>query len=602
MKISSCRSERYEAEVGTGTGAEATSRQPQKRPRFVIAGTGSGSGKTTVTLGLMRAFARRGLKVQGFKCGPDYIDPAYHSAVTGRASRNLDSWMTSSAYLREYFLRSSAEADISVIEGVMGLYDGKEDTALTGSTAEIAILTDSPVLLVVDVRSMGRSAAAIVLGFRQLEPEVRIAAVIVNRCGSEGHYRMVKAAIEAACDIPVIGWLPRDSGLDIPERHLGLLPAVERGELEPLFDHAADVLAQGTDLERLLELAAAAPALQAPLEAAAVQHLPGGAAVQHPLGAAAVQYPPGVAAVQHLPGGATVQYPLGAAAVQHPLEAAAKLNFTLETEATADTLNSRLSTGAAPQKSPLAEERNEKGDLSSPGAALTALKETEGLAQPSPVIAVARDAAFNFYYADNLELLARAGARLVHFSPLSGEGIPPEADGIYIGGGFPEEFAAEIAANSLFLSGLRSAAAAGMPLYAECGGYMVLARSLTDRTGAVHEMAGIIPAHTGMQERRAALGYREVTALHDCLLLNRGERLRGHEFHYSVMSYPDAEARTYAYESKGRGGSQPEGYISGNIMAAYAHIHLASYFPAAERLVAACRTYREEKLAKLQQI
>ncbi|QUL58094.1 cobyrinate a,c-diamide synthase [Paenibacillus tritici] len=532
MKISSCRSERYEAEVGTG--AEATFRQPQERPRFVIAGTGSGSGKTTVTLGLMRAFARRGLKVQGFKCGPDYIDPAYHSAVTGRASRNLDSWMTSSAYLQEYFLRSSAEADISVIEGVMGLYDGKEDTALTGSTAEIAILTDSPVLLVVDVRSMGRSAAAIVLGFRQLEPQVRIAAVIVNRCGSEGHYRMVKAAIEAACDIPVIGWLPRDSGLDIPERHLGLLPAVERGELEPLFDHAADVLAQGSDLERLLELAAAAPAMQVPLEAAA-------------------------------------------------------------------TLNSTLTSGEASQRSPLAEEGNKEGDLSSPGA-LTALEETEGLAQPSPVIAVARDAAFNFYYADNLELLARAGARLVHFSPLSGKGIPPEADGIYIGGGFPEEFAAEIAANSLFLSGLRSAAAAGMPLYAECGGYMVLARSLTDRSGAVHEMAGIIPAHTGMQERRAALGYREVTALHDCLLLNRGERLRGHEFHYSVMSYPDGEARTYAYESKGRGGSQPEGYISGNIMAAYAHIHLASYFPAAERLVAACRTYREEKLAKLQQI
>lgn len=187
-------------------------REPQAHPRLVIAGTGSGSGKTTVTLGLMRAFARQGLNVQGFKCGPDYIDPAYHTAVTGHPSRNLDSWMTSSDYLQEYFLQASADADLSVIEGVMGLYDGKEDTALTGSTAEIAILTASPVLLVVDVRSMGRSAAAIVLGFRQLEPQVQIAAVLVNRCGSEGHYRLVKAAIEAACGIPVIGWLPATAG------------------------------------------------------------------------------------------------------------------------------------------------------------------------------------------------------------------------------------------------------------------------------------------------------------------------------------------------------------------------------------------------------
>ncbi|WNS46549.1 cobyrinate a,c-diamide synthase [Paenibacillus sp. MMS20-IR301] len=503
------------------------------RPRFVVAGTGSGSGKTTVTLGLMRAFARRGLKVQGFKCGPDYIDPAYHSAVTGRPSRNLDSWMTTHSYLQQYFLRASEHADVSVIEGVMGLYDGKEDTALTGSTAEIAVLTDSPVLLVVDVRSMGRSAAAIVLGFRQLEPEVRIAAVIVNRCGSEGHYQMVRAAIESACGIPVIGWLPRDSGLDIPERHLGLLPAVERGELAPLFDHAADLLAQGTDLERLLELAAAAPGLRCPVQAGPASLRP----------AAAAQL-----AVEQLPEAAAPPCP--PAALPAPPSAAA----------------------------------------------------VSAVAEPyQPVIAVARDAAFNFYYADNLELLERAGARLVTFSPLSGGGIPPEADGIYLGGGFPEEFAAAIAANPLFLSGLRAAAADGMPLYAECGGYMVLARSLTDRAGVVHTMAGIIPAHTVMQERRAALGYREVTALQDNLLLKQGEQLRGHEFHYSVMDYLPGEARTFVYESKGRGGTRPEGYInsSGNVMAAYAHVHLASHLPAAGRLVAACRAYHEQKLYRL---
>ncbi|KWX73199.1 cobyrinate a,c-diamide synthase [Paenibacillus jilunlii] len=555
---------------------------PQHRPRFVVAGTGSGSGKTTVTLGLLRAFARRGLTVQAFKCGPDYIDPAYHAAVTGRTARNLDSWMTSGGYMLEYFLRSSEAADLSVIEGVMGLYDGKEATALTGSTAEIALLTGSPVLLVVDVRSMGRSAAAIVLGFQQLEPGLRIAAVIVNRCGSASHYRTVKASIEAACGIPVIGWLARDEGLDIPERHLGLLPAVERGELEPLFDRAADLLEAGTDLDVLLQIAAAASVLHYPAageilpvegsteenpsesDPAARKHLQetGGQDAQEPPGVlpAAAHYPAAAAKILQETGGQDAQEPPGvlpAAAAHYPV-AAAKKAGNIQCYPPLD--------NAAPQ-------------------AFASVND------PAPVIAVAQDAAFNFYYADNLELLARAGARLALFSPLSGEGIPPEADGIYLGGGFPEEFAATIAGNSAFLLGLRAAAAAGMPLYAECGGYMVLARSLTDRAGAVHEMAGIIPAHTVMQDRRTALGYREVTARADCLLLKQGERLRGHEFHYSLMSYSPGEPRLYAYDSSGRSGSQPEGYAQGNVMAAYAHIHLASHIPAAIRLVEACRSY-----------
>ncbi|WP_019912302.1 cobyrinate a,c-diamide synthase [Paenibacillus sp. HW567] len=532
---------------------------PAFRPRFVVAGTGSGSGKTTVTLGLLRALARRGLTVQAFKCGPDYIDPAYHAAATGRPARNLDSWMTSSSYMLEYFLRSSEEADVSVIEGVMGLYDGKEATSLTGSTAEIAILTGSPVLLVVDVRSMGRSAAAIVLGFQQLERDISIAAVIVNRCGSASHYRTVKAAIEAACGVPVIGWLERDRGLDIPERHLGLLPAVERGELEPLFDRAADLLAEGTDLDALLELAAAAPALHYPAPAMPMlgENQPGAAAPADCLPEAAGQAPLAV-----LPADTEAARPAKAAA-SAPLPATA------------------FPGGGCSEMRP--------------NPPMDRIGRKSAANDRAPVIAVARDAAFNFYYADNLELLVRAGAQLVPFSPLSGEDIPPNADGIYLGGGFPEEFAAGIAANSAFLRGLRAAAAAEMPLYAECGGYMVLARSLKDRAGAVHAMAGIIPAHTVMQERRAALGYREVTAREDCLLLKQGESLRGHEFHYSLMRPVAGEGWTYAYDSKGRGGSQPEGYSCGNVMAAYAHIHLASHFPAAVRLVEACRSYSESK-------
>ncbi|WP_318627958.1 cobyrinate a,c-diamide synthase [Paenibacillus polymyxa] len=468
-----------------------------RRSRIVVAGTGSGAGKTTVTLGLMKAFADSGLRVQGFKCGPDYIDPTYHTAATGTSSRNLDSWMTSPDTVRETFIRASEGADISVIEGVMGLYDGKDPLSNTGSTAEIAMLTDSPVLLVIDVRSMARSAAAIVLGFQRLEPKLRIVGVIVNRCGSQGHYSIVKKAIEQECGIPVLGWLKRDDGLDIPERHLGLVPAVERGELEPLFQRAAELIRAGTDLDALRALADSAPPPSPP---------------------------------------------------EHPL-------FSLD----------RL-----------------------PSAGHEA--DTGG----RPVIAVARDAAFNFYYPENMDLLRQAGAEIAYFSPLAGERVPEQASGLYLGGGFPEEFAADIAANTGFLEDIRNAVSRDMPVFAECGGYMVLARTLTDRMGNAHHMAGVIPSDVRMQEKRAALGYREATALQDCLLLEAGQTIRGHEFHYSVMHYDESSAPySYAYQTKGMRGLQSEGYTKGNLLAAYTHVHLASLPKAAARWVEQCRAYSQ---------
>lgn len=517
----------------------------QSAPRLIIAGTGSGAGKTTVTLGLMKAFAQRGLSVQGFKCGPDYIDPTYHTAVTGRASRNLDAWMTSPAYVRETFEKRAAGHDISIIEGVMGLYDGKDPLSSTGSTAEIAMVTQTPVILVVDVRSMARSAAAIVLGFQQLEPELNIAAVIVNRCGSAGHYTIVKKAIEQMCGIPVAGWLKRDEDLSIPERHLGLVPAIERGELEPLFQRAAEMMLEGTNLELLLELAASAPPL--PLQCSST------------------------AGTTH-------------ASSNDPA-------ITAETARNSVITQAVIAANAA--------------DIGST-AYTASVNDTEHVSHPTvphihgkpdtyqPVIAVARDAAFNFYYPDNLELLEAAGARLHFFSPLAGEGIPMEADSIYLGGGFPEEFAAVIAENEHFLNGLREAARSRMPLFAECGGYMVLGETLTDREGKTYTMAGIIPAQVQMQKKRAALGYREASAVQDSFLLKQGEVLRGHEFHYSTMTYGDEERIQYAYETKGLRGVKQEGYAAGSIVAGYTHVHLGSYPAAAQRWVEHCRLYRQQ--------
>ncbi|UFJ41481.1 cobyrinate a,c-diamide synthase [Brevibacillus humidisoli] len=435
--------------------------------RIVIAGTGSGVGKTTVTIGLMAALKRRGMVVQGFKCGPDYIDPTYHTAVTGRTSRNLDSWMLPHEVVKEIYARGSAGADISIIEGVMGFYDGKEATSDRGSTAEISLLTRSPVLLVVNCQSMARSAAAIVKGFQLLNPDVRIVAVLANKVGSEGHYCLVKQAVEQECEVPVIGYLQREEQVEIPERHLGLVPSVERGELQPLFDRLAELITRTVDLDQLLDAARAEPLLVEPVL------------------------------------------------------------FTKEQ-------------------------------------------------QPKRVrIAVAKDAAFHFYYPENLELLEAHGAECVFFSPLAGEAVPDGVDGLYIGGGFPEEFARELSGNRQVMDSVRLAIQSGLPTLAECGGFMYLTEELVTTEGKVYPMVGIIPGRITMQKRLAALGYREVRGVQPNFLLEAGELAKGHEFRYSTYAPPAGEV-PYAYETKGLRGMKQEGYARDNLVAGYTHLHFAS--------------------------
>jgi cobyrinic acid a,c-diamide synthase len=465
-----------------------------KQPRVLIAGTGSGVGKTTVTIGIMSALKRRGCTVQGFKCGPDYIDPTYHTAVTGRVSRNLDTWLAGEDGMREAFVRGSEGADISVIEGVMGMYDGKDPTSDQGSSSDISDLLEAPVLLVVDVSGMARSAAAIVLGYQRLSSRSRIAGVIANRCGSQGHYELVKAAVEAECGVPVVGWLSEDETLSTPERHLGLVPAVERGELAPWFERAADRIEAGIDMEALLRVA-----------------------------------------------------------------------------------RSVSSIGALP--------RNGDGLYAATGG------------KERPVVAIARDAAFHFYYPENLELLESLGARLVPFRPLRGEGLPPEVDGLYLGGGFPEEFAGQLAGNALLREQLQTRVPQGLPVVAECGGYMYLCRSITDRSGIMHPMAGIIPADVRMQTRLAAIGYREVTALRDNLLLAPGETIRGHEFHYSTVTAE--EGFPHLYTVTGSRGTGTDGYAAHRVSAGYTHLYFPSQPAAAMRWVEACRAYREERRVRL---
>ncbi|MFE0504720.1 cobyrinate a,c-diamide synthase [Peribacillus butanolivorans] len=446
--------------------------------RLVIAGTGSGVGKTTLTIGIMAALQKKGYTVQGFKCGPDYIDPTYHTAVTGRTSRNLDSWMFGHDIVREILNKASVGADISIIEGVMGFFDGKNPLSNTGSTAEISMITESPVLLIVNCASMARSAAAIVKGFQAFSTGPNIIGVIANQVGSEGHYKIVKAAIEQECDVPVMGYMKRELDIDIPSRHLGLIPAIERGELEPFFDKLAHLVMETIDIEQL---------------------------------------------------------------------------YLLAKTSTISSGNSGIFQSSS------------KKDV---------------------CIAVAKDAAFNFYYQENLELLEAKGANIKYFSPLKGDEVPLDADGLYLGGGFPEEFADELSRNEIAIKSIRNAIGKGLPTLAECGGFMFLSKSIETTSGEKYPMAGLIPGRIKMQKKLAALGYREITGTESNFLIKDCEQAKGHEFHYSTFESDDV--LPHAYEAKGRFGSKKEGCIIGNLVAGYTHFHFASNPKLVENWINAC--------------
>ncbi|QWV99800.1 cobyrinate a,c-diamide synthase [Geomonas nitrogeniifigens] len=459
--------------------------------RLVIAAPHSGSGKTTVTLGIMAALRRRGLKVAPFKVGPDFIDPGYHRLVSGVPSVNLDGWMCAPTFLRETFALHAASADVAVIEGVMGLFDGIDGVSDAGSTAQVAKELAAPVVLVVDAKSQARSAAAVVGGFAGFDPAVRVAAVIFNNVASANHERILREALGAHLpEVPVVGCLPRDGALAIPSRHLGLITA-EDNPLSPEFlDHLIEVIERHLDLELLLEMEQ--------------QELP---ALPQPLFARAVA-----------------------------------------------------------------------GDA------------------PEPVrIAVASDAAFCFAYPDNLRLLQESGSEICPFSPLEDAGLPDGIGGIYLPGGYPELFKGKLAANEPMKQAILKAVESGMPVYAECGGFIYLTQGVAGDEGAT-PFVGIFPVRTRMLPRRKALGYREVELVASGIIGGEGTVARGHEFHYSEMEeMPERFERLYRVSRKGAYLGM-EGYRYRNCLASYIHLHFGSSPGIARDFVGNCRAYRTRSL------
>jgi cobyrinic acid a,c-diamide synthase len=450
-------------------------------PALVIAGVSSGVGKTTITLAVLEALRRRGLAVQAFKVGPDFIDPAFHALATGRASYNLDGWMCGHDHVVATLAGGAAGADLAVIEGVMGCYDGADGLSEDGSTAQIAKWLGAPVLLVVDAAALSRSAAAVVLGFERFDPELEIIGVIFNRAGGATHRQWLTQAVTAGCKARVLGALPHDSRLALPERHLGLVTAAEGGYSPALRQALAELAEEHLDLDALLTLARSE--------------------------------------VDRLPA----------------------------------------------EESPR---------------------------RPSPravTIAVARDEAFQFYYAHNLEALERAGARLTFWSPVR-DRVLPEADGLYLGGGYPELYGNELSSNAVMREAVGTFCRSGRPVYAECGGLMYLAESLTDADGRAWPMAGVLPAKVVMERGRLTLGYREVALTADGPLGPRGTRARGQEFHCSILgAVPSSVQRLYAVTDGSGGAPRSEGFLVGAALMSYVHLHFGSNPVLAANLVEACR-------------
>jgi cobyrinic acid a,c-diamide synthase len=399
---------------------------------LLIAAPRSGSGKTVVTLGLMRALTQRGLAVSGAKCGPDYIDPAFHEAATGRQSLNLDSWAMSPALLQSLAAATAQSASHVLAEAHMGLFDGVPGASgATGSSADIAAVLGLPVLLVLDVSGQSQTAGAVALGCASFDKRLTVAGVIINKCGSDRHIRLSTQAIEQT-GLPVVGAIPRTEGLNMMERHLGLVQAREVGSLDARLDHLAGIIARHVDVDRVIALAK-------PLRLASSQ----------------------------------------------PVDAA--------------------------------------------------------LPPPGQRIALADDAAFSFIYPHVLNGWRATGAEIHAFSPLNGEAPPEAADVCWLPGGYPELYAAELAARPGFLDGLR-AFAQTRPVHGECGGYMVLGEALETADGQTHKMAGLLGHATSFAKRKLHLGYRDITLVADGTLGSHGTHLRGHEFHYASVTAPGDDA------------------------------------------------------------
>ncbi|MFR4714796.1 MAG: cobyrinate a,c-diamide synthase [Coprococcus sp.] len=393
-------------------------------PRVMFAATRSGSGKTTVTCGVLAALKKQNIKVQAYKCGPDYIDPMFHRTVLGIDTGNLDTFFADAGAIGRILARDTKDAELIVMEGVMGYYDGVGGATTMASSYELSKVTKTPVVLIVDAKGASVTLAAIIRGIMEYKKDSRIVGVILNRV-SPMFYSRIKHVIETECGIPVLGYLPEDASFAVPSRHLGLLQPDEMQKQRDWVETVAKAARKTIDIDGILEIAAQAEMLQ----------------------------------------------------IQ---------------KATGETEKSKFPAGYR--------------------------------------IGVARDAAFSFYYRENLRMLEDMGATLVYFSPLTDAHVS-EVDALIFGGGYPELYAKQLYENQSMRASVWQALEAGMPCHAECGGFLYLGKSLADAEGNVYEMVGFLDGAGFRTERLQRFGYVELAPQEaDAFAVNTV--LRGHEFHY----------------------------------------------------------------------
>lgn len=487
--------------------------------RFMVSAMQSGSGKTVLTCGLACALRARGLAVRAFKCGPDYIDPMFHERALGVASRNLDLFLQGETGVRRTFERGCSgtrgrpEADVALIEGAMGLYDGVGGTDEASAWA-VACAVDAPVVLAVRPRGSSLTLAAQLRGVATFREPGRVAAVVLVDCKPSLAAHLAPL-IEREAGLAVLGYLPPMEEAALESRHLGLLTAEEvRGCAERL-EAVGTQLERTVDLDRLLALAG-----------------------------------------------------YGDAAEKPP-----------------------ASDGTPLAERPAGSEVLPAARGFSTGAGFSAASACAGCsAARPPRIAVARDEAFCFYYADNLDALAQAGAQIVEFSPLHDAALPPAVDGLYLGGGYPELHAAALAANGPMRASVARAVREGLPTVAECGGFLYLQRTLENVDGMPWPMAGALPGDGVRTDRLQRFGYALLEAREPSMLIRPGERVPVHEFHYW-----DATENGGAFTARKPHGNRSWacGFASPTLYAAFGHLHFGGELPLAERFVEAARSYRD---------
>jgi len=451
-----------------------------KLPRIMFAACSSGSGKTTITCAVLMALKEAGVTPAAFKCGPDYIDPMFHSEVIGVKSRNLDLFLLSPGVCKYLLASNSKNAQIAVLEGVMGYYDGLGGNSTVASSYHLAAVTKTPVVLIVNCKGSSLSLAATVKGFVEFKRDSGIRGVILNYL-SASMYPLYKEMIEAETGIPVIGYFPQVPEVSLESRHLGLITASEVSDLQVKLRLLADEARKSIDLKALLAIAE---------------------------GTGEIAYE------------------------EYPVEKSSDVK-----------------------------------------------------------IAVARDKAFCFYYQDSLELLEKMGARITYFSPLRDETLP-ECDGLILGGGYPEIYAEELAGNTSMLNSMKTALESNLPCMAECGGFMVLQQSITDKEGNQHQMTGHLEGEAFMTDRLNRFGYITLFSQEDNLLCRKGEQINAHEFHYS-----DSTANGSTFKAiKPATGKQWKCIIAGeNLFAGYPHLHLWGNVNFAHAFLTKCRQYQDAR-------